>query len=98
MSTLIKLVITIFLIIFAYGFLRPLAISTYCHSHVGTGGGSNNVTINQALNAESSKTQQDHEIQACIDQTLPQYSIKPIDDFFRAISSPNSIPGITSPH
>ena len=97
MGTLIKIVVFIFVVVFAYGFLRPLAVSTYCRSHVGTGGGSSEVTFNQALNAESAKAQQDREVQACIDTTLPQFSIKFVDDFFHTISSPTSIPGIKSP-
>jgi hypothetical protein len=98
MGTLIKLVVFAFSVVFVYAFLRPLAVSTYCHWRVGTGNGSRDVSFDQAINPQSAKSVQDSQVQSCIGQTLPRYTIKPVEDLFKTLSSPNSIPGVTSPH
>lgn len=98
MGTLIKLVVFVFVVVFIYAFLRPLAVTTYCHWKTGTGNGSRDVTFEQAIDTQSAKSVQDQQIEACINETLPKYTIQPVEDFFKTLSSPNSIPGVTKPN
>jgi hypothetical protein len=92
MSTLIKLVLFAFLLVFLYAFARPLGVVTYCRITVGQGNNSDSVSLNQALNSEDAKVLQNQQIAKCNDELLPKLSIKPLEDLFTRLSSPTKLP------
>jgi len=92
MSTLIKLVVLVFVLIVLYGAARPLGIATYCRITVGSGNGSIGISSSQILNYNSSSTAQNQQINQCISYNTQKYSWTFIDTTIKNLSSPINLP------